>query len=119
MLIGYLGQDPAIRYLENNRIVATFNLATNETFRDKNGERKTETEWHLIEMWDQLAKHADELKLKGLLKTGTQLYVEGKIKTEIYRDKNGMEHSRKKIKLFNFSLLGVSKPHLGEPPLDV
>ncbi len=119
MLIGHLGQDPAIRYLENNRIVATFNLATNESYIDKSGERKTETEWHLVEMWDQLAKHADELKLKGLLKKGSQVYVEGKIRTEVYKDKSGMEHNRKKIKAFSFSLLGVSKPNLGMPPADV
>ncbi|MDP1725165.1 MAG: single-stranded DNA-binding protein [Bacteroidota bacterium] len=109
MLIGFLGQDPAIRYLENNRIVATFTLATHEVYKDKNGERKTETEWHQIEMWDQLAKNIDELKLKGLLKKGTQVFVEGKIKTEIYKDKNGLEHNRKKIKAVQLSLLGNIK----------
>lgn len=109
MLIGFLGQDPVVRYLENNRIVANFTLATHEVYRDKNGERKTETEWHQIEMWDQLAKQIDELKLKGLLKKGTQVFVEGKIRTENYYDKNGLEHNRKKIKVHQLSILGSKK----------
>ncbi len=109
MLIGFLGQDPTIRYLENNRIVATFTLATHEIYTDKNGERKTETEWHQIEMWDQQAKRIDELKLKGLLKKGSQVFVEGKIRTENYRDKSGLEHNRKKIKAIQLSLLGSLK----------
>ncbi|MBC7382751.1 MAG: single-stranded DNA-binding protein [Bacteroidia bacterium] len=109
LLIGNLGQDPLVRYLENNRIVANFTLATNEIYMDKNGERKTETEWHLVEMWDQLAKSIDGLKQKGLLKKGSQVYVEGKIRTEIYKDKNGIEQSRKKIKAITLTLLGSPK----------
>ena len=111
MLIGYLGQDPTVRYLESNRTVATFSLATHEVYKDKNGEKRTETEWHTIEMWDQLAKNIDDLKLRGLLNKGAQVYVEGKIRTEIYRDKNGVEHNRKKIKATHLSILNSPKPN--------
>jgi len=110
MLIGNLGQDPSVRYLENNRVVAHFTMATHEQFSDKNGERRVETEWHFIEAWDSLAKMVDQLKLKGLLIKGTQVFVEGKIRTEIYRDKLGVEQKRKAIKVNQIQLLGATKP---------
>ena len=109
MLIGNLGQDPSVRYLENSRVVAHFSMATHEQFTDRNGERKVETEWHQIEAWDQLAKSVDQLRLKGYLKKGTQVYVEGKIRSEIYKDKNGVELPRKKIKAIQIQLLGANK----------
>lgn len=109
MLIGNLGQDPSIKYLENNRVVAHFSMATHEQFTDRNGERKVETEWHQIEAWDQLAKSLDQLKMKGILKKGTQVFVEGKIRSEIYKDKNGVELPRKKIKAIQIQLLGPAK----------
>ena len=119
MLIGNLGIDPVVKYLENNRVVAQFTLATNEAFLDKNGERKVETEWHNIELWDQLAKSVDQLKLKGLLKKGTQVYIEGKIRSEMYKDANGLEVMRKKIKASQVQLLGMPKSNtqsMNEPP---
>lgn len=109
MLIGNLGQDPSVRYLENNRVVAKFTMATHEVYIDKAGEKKTETEWHEIEMWDQLAKSVDTMFMKGYLKKGSLVYIEGKIRTENYTDKAGVEHSRKKIKASTLSLLGQSK----------
>lgn len=115
MLIGNLGIDPVVKYLENNRVVAQFTLATNEAYMDKNGERKVETEWHNIEVWDQLAKSVDQLKMKGLLKKGTQVYVEGKIRSELYKDQNGLEVMRKKIKANQVQLLGVAKPTEKKP----
>jgi single-strand DNA-binding protein len=115
LLIGHLGIDPVVKYLENNRAVAQFTLATNEQYLDKNGDRKTETEWHNIEVWDQLAKSLDQLKMKGLLKKGSQVYVEGKIRTEIYKDKNGVESPRKKIKAIQIQLLGSFKSNDDKP----
>ncbi|MFY8021216.1 MAG: single-stranded DNA-binding protein [Bacteroidia bacterium] len=111
LLIGNLGQDPSVRYLENNKVVASFTLATNETYTDRNGERKTETEWHNIEMWDQMAKNVDNLKQKGYLKKGTQVYIEGKIRTENYKDKEGIDRVGKKIRALTLTLLGgVNRP---------
>jgi single-strand DNA-binding protein len=104
ILIGNLGKDPLVRYLDAERVVATFSIATSETFTLKNGERKIETEWHNIEMWDTLAKIAEKY-----LKKGMPLYVEGKIKSERWRDKDGNEHTDKKIRVTSMNLLG-SKP---------
>ena len=92
-------------------VVASFTLATNETYTDRNGERKTETEWHNIEMWDQMAKNVDNLKQKGYLKKGTQVYIEGKIRTENYKDKEGIDRVGKKIRALTLTLLGgVNRP---------
>jgi single-strand DNA-binding protein len=111
LLIGNLGQDPSVRYLENNKVVASFTLATNETYTDRNGERKTETEWHNIEMWDQMAKNVDNLKQRGYLKKGSQVYIEGKIRTENYKDKEGIDRVGKKIRALTLTLLGgVNRP---------
>lgn len=105
ILLGHLGKDPVVRYIEADRVVATFTLATNETFTGKNGERIVETEWHNLEMWDSLAKIAEKY-----LKKGMQLYVEGKIKSEAWRDKNGTEHQGKKIRVTSFTMLGSKSP---------
>lgn len=102
MLIGNLGRDPEVRYLDNNKVVATFTIATNENYTDKNGERRTETEWHRVEMWDQLAKIAEKY-----LKKGNAVYVEGRIKTENWKDKEGNERTDKKIRVTSMTLLGT------------
>ena len=109
MLIGNLGQDPIVRYLENNRVVCNFSIATNEYYLDKNGEKKVETEWHAIETWDQLAKNLEQLNIKGYLRKGSQVYVEGRIRTETLKDKNGIEVQRKKIKASNVQFLHLPK----------
>ncbi len=109
MLIGNLGQDPVVRYLENNRVVCNFSIATNEYYTDRNGEKKVETEWHNIEAWDQLAKNLEQLHIKGYLKKGTQVYVEGRIRTETMKDKTGAEVQRKKIKAMNVQFLHLPK----------
>lgn len=102
ILVGNLGKDPEVRYFDNQKVVANFTLATNEVFMNKNGERKVETEWHNIEMWDQLAKVAEKY-----LKKGSLVYVEGKIKSESWRDKDGNEHLGKKIRVNTLNLLGA------------
>jgi single-strand DNA-binding protein len=101
ILIGNLGRDPELRNLDNQKVVASFSLATNETTTDKNGERRTETEWFNIEMWDNQAKIAEKY-----LKKGSQVYIEGKLKTETWKDKEGVEKSRLKVRVQNFTLLG-------------
>ncbi|MFN4971813.1 MAG: single-stranded DNA-binding protein [Bacteroidota bacterium] len=104
MLIGNLGQDPEVKYLENNRVVANFSLATSESYTDRNGERKTDTEWHRIEMWDNLAKIAEKY-----LKKGQQVYIEGKIRTQTWKDKDGNEKTGIRIKAISMTMLGGSK----------
>ncbi len=102
ILVGNLGKDPEVRYFDTQKVVANFTLATNEVFINKNGERKVETEWHNIEMWDQLAKIAEKYLKKGAL-----VYIEGKIKSEAWRDKDGNEHLGKKIRANTLTLLGA------------
>jgi len=100
ILIGHLGKDPLVRYIDSERVVATFTLATSETFTNKNGERKVETEWHNIEMWDTLAKIAEKYLKKGML-----VYLEGKIKSEMWRDNEGNEKMGKKIRVQSMNML--------------
>ena len=84
ILLGNLGKDPEVRHLENDRMRATFTLATNETYRNKAGEKVTTTEWHNVVLWAPLAKIAEQYLTKG-----KQVYVEGKLTTRSYVDKEG------------------------------
>jgi single-strand DNA-binding protein len=84
ILIGNLGKDPEVRYLESGVPVANFSLATSETFKDKNtGERRDITDWHNIVLWRGLATVAEKY-----LKKGMKVYIEGKIKTRSWTDEN-------------------------------
>jgi single-strand DNA-binding protein len=85
-LIGNLGKDPEIRYVKENIPVATFTMATTEAYKDKNGEWQDATEWHNIVVWRHLAERAEKF-----FKKGTQVYVEGKIRSRSYDDKDGVK----------------------------
>ncbi len=84
ILVGNVGKDPETRYLEGGTAVSKFPLATSETYRNKDGEKISTTEWHNIVLWRGLAEVAEKY-----VKKGTQLYVEGRIKTRTYNDKDG------------------------------
>lgn len=84
LLIGNLGKDPELRYLENGATIASFPLATTEHFKDKNGNRQDQTEWHNVVAWRGLAEIAEKL-----LKKGTQVYIEGHLHTRSWEDKEG------------------------------
>lgn len=84
ILIGNLGRDPEVRYLESGLPVARFSIATSESYSDKNsGEKKEVTDWHNIVLWRGLAKVAE-----SYLKKGMKVYVEGKLKTRTWQDEN-------------------------------
>ncbi len=83
-LIGNLGKDPEVQVLDGNISVAKFPLATSETFKDKAGNQQTETDWHNIVLWRGLADLA-----KKYLKKGSAVYIDGKLKTRNYEDKEG------------------------------
>jgi single-strand DNA-binding protein len=83
-LIGNLGKDPELQTLEGGISVAKFSLATTEGYRDKNGNQQHETEWHSVVLWRNLAELAHKY-----LKKGSTVYVEGKIKTRQFDDKEG------------------------------
>lgn len=84
ILIGNLGKDPEVRYLEGGAAVANFSLATTETYKDKAGRKVEQTEWHNIVLWRGLAEIAEKY-----LKKGMTIYLEGKIRTRSYDDKDG------------------------------
>lgn len=86
ILVGNVGKDPEIRHLDSGVAVATFSLATSETYTAKNGERVTSTEWHNIVLWRGLADVAEKYVKKGM-----QLYIEGRIRSRSYDDKDGVK----------------------------
>lgn len=100
ILIGNLGKDPEVRYLDNDIAVARFTLATSETFKDKTGEKRTNTEWHNVVLWRGLAKIAEQY-----LKKGNQVYIEGKLKTSQY-EKEGQTKYITEVQATNMTLLG-------------
>jgi single-strand DNA-binding protein len=100
ILVGNLGRDPELRYLEGNIARANFSLATTESYKDKNGNRVDQTEWHNIVLWRAQAENAEKL-----LKKGTQVYVEGKIQTRQWTDKEGNKRSTTEIVAETFVIL--------------
>ena len=101
ILIGNLGSDPEVRHLSNGSVVANFNIATSESYTNKNGERVTQTEWHRIELWEGLAKVAEQY-----LKKGQTVYIEGRIKTENWQDSDGNNRTTTRIRGLNMTMLG-------------
>ena len=102
ILVGNLGKDPEVRYLEGGTAVANFTLATSETYKDRNsGERKTQTEWHNIVLWRGLAEVAEKY-----LKKGSQVYVDGKLRTRSWDDKDGNTRYTTEIVGDNMTMLG-------------
>jgi single-strand DNA-binding protein len=83
-LIGNLGQNPEVRTLNNGNKVANFSLATSETYKDRDGQKQTVTEWHNVVIWGKLAEVAERYLTKG-----SQVYVSGKLKTRSWEDKDG------------------------------
>ncbi len=102
-LIGNLGKDPEITKLDGNISVAKFSLATAETYKDDKGESHTQTEWHSIILWRGLAEMAAKYLHKGSL-----VYIEGKIKTRNYVDKD--EKTRYVTEIIADSLIMLDKP---------
>ena len=86
ILIGRLGRDPELRTTQGGKEVATFSLATSRKWKDRNGERQEDTEWHNIVAWDKLAGIVSQYYTKGSL-----VYVEGRLKTRSWDDKNSGE----------------------------
>src|SRR5471030_186281 len=100
ILVGHLGKDPEIRHLEGGVAVASFPLATSETF-NKDGRKVEQTEWHNIVMWRGLADVAAKFLQKGKL-----VYIEGKIRTRSFEDKEGNKKYTTEIVAENFTMLG-------------
>lgn len=86
ILVGNVGADPEVRHLDNNVAVANLRLATSESYTSKTGERITTTEWHNVVLWRGLADMAEKY-----IRKGKQIYVEGRIRTRSYDDKDGQK----------------------------
>ena len=100
ILIGHLGKDPEMRYLEGGVSVTSFPLATSETF-NKDGQKMEQTEWHNIVMWRGLADVAGKFLQKGKL-----VYIEGKLRTRSFEDKEGVKKYTTEVVAENFTMLG-------------
>lgn len=105
IILGNLGKDPETRFMPNGKAVTNFSIATSESWKDKQtGEKKDKTEWHNIVMFDRLAEIAAEY-----LKKGSSVYVEGKLQTRKWQDKEGKDRYTTEIVAHELQMLG-SKP---------
>jgi single-strand DNA-binding protein len=118
ILIGNLGADPEVRHLQNGASVANFRIATSETYKDKTtGERREQTEWHSIVAWRGLAEITEKY-----LRKGTKVYVEGKLRTRKWQDKDGIERYTTEVHADEMTMLdrassaeGGAQPSAGRP----
>ena len=116
ILIGRLGRDPETRYMPNGDAVCNFSIVTDESWKDKNGQRQTRTEWHAITMYRKLAEIAAQY-----LKKGSLVYLEGKIQSRKYTGKDGIERTAYEIVCSEMKMLGgkaegVEGQHNPPPP---
>jgi single-strand DNA-binding protein len=101
ILVGRLGRDPETRYTGGGQAVCNFSMATDETFKDRSGERQKRTEWHKIVVWGKQAEIAQQY-----LKKGSLLYLEGRIQSREWNDKEGQKRTSFEIVATNFRMLG-------------
>ncbi len=112
ILVGRLGKEPEVRHLESGVGVANFSLATSETYKDRNsGERKEITDWHNIVLWRGLADVAEKYLHKGDL-----VYIEGRLKTRSWQDKDGNTRYTTEVVGDNMTMLGSKGSSQGNTP---
>ncbi|HPC36156.1 MAG TPA: single-stranded DNA-binding protein [Candidatus Marinimicrobia bacterium] len=114
ILVGRLGRDPEVRYTPNGDAVAETSLATTESVKNRDGKREDRTEWHNLVIWRNQAEFAKEWLKKGQL-----VYVEGRLQTRQWEDKEGQKHSKTDIQVDQITMLGSSgrgrEKETGEP----
>jgi single-strand DNA-binding protein len=101
ILVGRLGRDPETRFTGGGQAVANFSMATDETYKDRNGEKQKRTEWHKIVVWGKQAEIAQQY-----LKKGSLLFLEGRIQSREWQDKEGQKRTSFEIVASNFRMLG-------------
>ena len=115
ILIGNLGRDPELRYTQDGRPVANFTLATNERWRDKQGNNQERTEWHRIVVWDKQAENCAQY-----LQKGRSAYIEGRIQTREWEDKEGKKRQTTEVVAQQVKFLGArgdgGRPAADTPP---
>ncbi len=110
VLIGNLGKDPDMQFLEGNIGVAKFSLATTETYKDRNGKLISQTEWHTVVLWRGLAELAQKYLHRGSL-----VYIEGRLKTRSWEDKEG--NKKFATEIVGDNLIMLDKRHEGGPSI--
>ena len=101
ILVGNLGKDPEVRYMPSGDAIANISLATTDSWKDKNGEKQEKTEWHKVAFFGKLAEIAGEY-----LKKGSQVYVEGRLQTRKWQDKEGHDRYTTEIVADRMQMLG-------------
>jgi single-strand DNA-binding protein len=101
ILVGRLGRDPETRYTGGGQAVANFSVATDETYKDKAGDRQKRTEWHKIVVWGKQAEIAQQY-----LKKGSLVFIEGRIQSREWQDKEGQKRTSFEVVASNFRMLG-------------
>ncbi len=110
ILIGNLGADPDLRYTPSGAAVATLSIATNEVWKDNEGNQQQKTEWHRVVLWRKLAEVAGQY-----LKKGSQVYIEGRLQTRSWDDKDGVKRYTTEIIGNNMQMLGRKDADGTEP----
>ncbi|MDD3884518.1 MAG: single-stranded DNA-binding protein [Gallionella sp.] len=113
ILIGHLGKDPETRYMPNGDAVTNVSIATSENWKDKNGEKQEKTEWHNLVFFRRLAEIAGEY-----LKKGSLVYVEGKLQTRKWQDKEGQDRYTTEIVVNEMKMLGGKPEGATHAPAD-
>ena len=104
ILLGNLGKDPVVRSLESGAKVASFSIATSRTYKGQDGKAIDETEWHNVSLWGNLADLAEKYLTKG-----RQVYIEGRLRTRQYEDKEG-------VKKYTTEIIGENMTFVGNKP---
>ena len=113
ILIGNLGQDPEARFTPQGTAVCNLSIATNESWKDQNGEIQDRTEWHRVVMYGRMAETATEY-----MKKGQMVYVEGRLNTREWEDQNQIKRRTTEIRCDNFTMLGKRSDSLNSPSAD-
>jgi single-strand DNA-binding protein len=111
ILLGRLGKDPEVRYMANGEAVANFSIATSESWKDKSGEKQEKTEWHNCTAYKRLAEIVGEY-----VKKGSQIYVEGKLQTRKWEDKQGVTKYTTEIIVHELTMLGDKQNSQADAP---
>ena len=111
ILIGNVGADPEVRYLDGGVAVANLRLATTESYKNKNGEKVDQTEWHNIVLWRGLAEIVEKYVKKGM-----RLYIEGRIRTRSWDDQNGVKRYTTEIYADNMQMLSFGRQEGADMP---
>lgn len=111
ILVGRLGQDPEVRYTQGGTAVANLRIATDETWKDQSGERQQRTEWHTVVLWRRLAEICGQYLSKGRL-----VYIEGKLQTRSWQDREGNKRYSTEVQADNMVMLGGRSEEGQAPP---